>query len=730
MTVAMLYAGRCGVLVHALLIRTSLAELRTADMLLADEEPDADTAKVKGLTSNEDKICGGPEIWREVTKDQTPTGVQNIKWQKIGAIAEEYIKQQEMRLQTIRNSLVALAERIKQARAKESIQDATGEQLHSLITVGAKAFGGVADAKRTNCGSPQVRPRAPRGAFKQSVEDFRPEAEKVFQKSVKLGRAPLLEVCQELLACENAQATCYCERLCQQFRDIAQKVSDKSVGEHAGGADDMVRKENTLQEELTMRQTEITECQNAKQQLGDFGDQIGRLKGKAHERFEILQDAEEALYDAQEDLADLEDGLKEQEAAETAALAVLKGATGQFDQATAALKALSSEEAALLTRVNDNVAALGAARREMDAAMGADRSMAELRELVSVTVMKMEMFFDQVVQAPVRGLGIDKDLDLSTVFVDAPEEMTSAGAVREAVDSLARYCSEDGKEAIESMKGRVDLAPLCSLAPEDKIKEDINKAVAVGLRSVKSKIEKVKGWLNPYRGQDRMNDETAEAFVHEGEPVGLRRIISTYGSTGFYRQYLRSWKLGGPFLELLHKVRETAYSLQQTVEDMGKTLAGLKGQLAKTVAARQAAEAELEKATKDQSLAQGKQTELKAHVEQMRTQGEKMKKSVEDLEAQVKDAQQKYKAALDKIKAAHAESTSFLESWRRSEALEELRAETARARDRLMSSRIEADQAEQAYLLAVARESEVEQQGSEASSRQQAVVSDHRLHRQ
>mmetsp|Transcript_108430 Transcript_108430/g.288613 ORF Transcript_108430/g.288613 Transcript_108430/m.288613 type:complete len:709 (-) Transcript_108430:143-2269(-) len=693
---------RFALLAQALLVRVLLAERITdADGQLFTDDP---IVKVTDLVKGEDNICGGPEIWREVTKDQTATGVQNINWAKIDAIAEDYLQTQHTRIKTIHHSLDTLASQIGEIeQSREKVRDIGKQELVDLITAGAKPLGDVAEARRTNCGSPQVRPRAPRGGYRKAVADFEPEAEKLFSCCIKVGEAPFLEVCKETLTCEDGEASCYCDRLCQQFRDVAQKVSDKNIGEHAGNTDELVRSRNALQEELAMRQGEISECEDARKQLNTFGEQIGVLKSKVNERFDILQKAEDALYDAEEELADLEDDLKEQEEAETAALAVLQEATGVFDAATAAVKKLQEDEKDLLGRVLSSSASLAAARQELDNAMAADKTMNGLRELVSTTIMKMEMYFDQAVQSPVRALGIKEDLDLSTVFVGAPEEMTSAGSMREAVDNMARYCSEDGEEAIKAMRSKVDLSPLCSFGTAEDMKGDINAAVAEGLRVVKERIEQVKGWLNPYRGQSKMNDKVAAEYVKEGEPAGLRRIVSSYGNFGIYKKYLKQWKRQGSFLSLLQALGDAATKLQAQVDEMAASLTDLKEQLEKTTTSRHAAEVELEKASQDKNLAEEKQETLKKTIVALRENGEKMTRDIEELEAQVREAHKKYHEAVEKIKDAGKEATSFLQALEQSEKLDELESDAAKAHDHMLFLRIEADRAARAYSLAEAK---------------------------
>lgn len=744
-----MFALQAALLAEAFLVRPAAAE-RLNEALRYIQEPEGEVlTQARSLVGSADKICGGPEIWTLLTSNPSVSGVQNIKWSKIQAIADGYLKLQEAKIKEATQALDLLTTHIETAKAQAQVQQISEDKVREIVTVAMAPFGGLPEAGRTKCGVPSIRPRAPRGSFNKCKEDFKVDAAKVFDGSVRLGNAPFLDICYELLPCENPLG-CYCDNLCQSLRDTAQRLSDESAGEFAGEMDALLRKEMALKEQLESRRAEVSSCQRAKEQLDAFGKQIEVLQGDVNDRHEDVQKAEEALDDAQYELGDVEDALKAEQAEADHALELLKEEHGKFRLAQMALEALNESEASLQTALRNGMESLAAAREEMEAAQSADAAIKSVKELVSVTMLKMQMFFDQAVQEPLRNLGISEDLDLKAVFPE-PQTLASVGAMGQAVDSMRGFCDADGQAAMDAVKSKVDLSPLCKMEEAGAIKMSIKEAVSSGMAEVKKRLEEVKGYLNPYRGQSRMNKTVAEGLVAQGEPAFLREIITAYGSSHFYTQYLKLWKFGGPFLKLLKDVEDMNEALMRSKDDIAEKLETIKKEHANVVLARQEAEQNLTAAGNSSDLAAAKRAELLSHVEDLKEMGGRLRKELEEFEAQVEEARRKHQEALDKLGKTHAdwvasgmgtlwsadgkevrmvpETASFLQAWEEaSAALEGLRGEVTQARDRMVSDKIQADSAERAYHDALSRLSYAEEGQEFLHSREKIVgVSKHAL---
>jgi len=702
----------CAAFFLPLLLMPGALAGRRASILQTDPAP-----TIKSLASDTDVICGGSEIWRIITANPTVSGVQSINWEKIDATAQDYIRTQEALIKRLGNELDALARQIEEKKGEERVQDISPEQIRELITSATASFDGLESAQRTKCGVPSIRPRAPRGAFRKSTDEFRASAEGYFTGEVRLGSAPFLDVCGELLPCQEGES-CYCTSLCQNFRDVAQEVSDATAGASAGtSADELMRQEKEKLSAQTDAKQELSQCSHARETLLGFRAQFEELKSGVKTRFDALRAAEEALDDAQWELGELEDMLEKEEEAAAEALTALEAAGAQAVKAKDSFETLQQQEQALGQSVEASKASLQAGRQELEAAKNADRVVGELKNAVSVTLMKMNLFFDEAVLQPVRNIGITEDLDLSEYFIEDASQTAAAGVMRNAVESLHTFCAAEAKDAFNAVKDKVDLSPLCEFDEVGAIDSDLNSAVTARMAQVKEQIEALKAWLNPYKDQKEITEEMLNQFLEAGEPKGLREIVGVYGQTEFYA-YLKDWKAGGKFLELIAKLKETVDSLDAALGKLKNDLEQLKEELQQTVDARKAAQEELERATKEEELAADKRAELEAKVKELQEQGAQMEKGIEDFEAQVAKAKEQYQAARDKLLAAHKEATSFVQfsEEQDEDLLHVLRARAAQAHTRFLALQEETRRAERVYAEAEARVGQAELQEADGIS--------------
>lgn len=697
---------------HYFLLWPVLAERHDLRFEEVEEEPDPEEeyVKVKNIIKGTDTICGGPEIWSIITEDPTSYGVRNIKWGKVDATAESFMNEMESKIQALKHKIELQGKRIDAAKAKEThIQEVPVDAIRGLVTAIAEPFNGLQDAQRTKCGMPSIRPRAPRKSFEKSEEAMDPALKRVFNGKVRMGQAPFLSTCNEMLPCgDDAGPTgCYCKQLCQLFRDKAQKVSDRTAGEHAGVCAKLEREAAEWEEELQKRKEEKEECAAARKELQTYAKQMKVLTDEADERFKALQKAQSMLDDAQWELGDLQDALDEEEAAAKEALEALEGANTDVAEAKEALEELEAQLEKQEEAMKDAMEALKDATDKLEKAKNADFAMRNLKELVSLAMLKMHLFFNEVVEQRLDSIGINLDLDINALFTENPDDVNSKKSVKTAVEAMHTFCAEDGKVAIDDMKEKVDLSPLCAFGSQEDIEKGIHEAALNAVQVVKERLEMVKEWINPYRGQADMSKEKADELVKQGEPAGLREVTSFFGDTSFYK-YLENWKLGGPFLRLLQDLAETVGSLSQSVQDLHQETDDLKEQIRKTNAARDEAEAQLMKVTEAQGLAEEKKAEILKKVADLKEDSQSMEQAVTDYEAMVEEARKRYKAALDKIEATHKESTSFLESWSEGVEMHRLRGDVNKARESMMTEKIQADLAEQAYRSILARLADAE----------------------
>jgi len=637
---------------------------------------------MKSLISSDETICGEPEIWRLMTSAATVTGVQNIKWEKIDTLAADYISKQDALVTQLEGELALLETRIQEKKESEQPQVARVGEVQGLIESAVVEFGGMDEAQRTKCGKPGIRPRGPRRAYEKSEAAFRSAAEQYFTGGIRLDGDAFLGRCEELLPPGDG-ADSYCGPLCQGFKDIAQELSDASAGETAGKtSSDLEKEEAEKREALSKAQQELGQCKHARASIEGFKTQLEGLSKGIKDRFDDLRAAEMALEDATWDLEDLLDDLKEAEQGLAEALQVFEGAEAGVEDAKSSLQALQGEESRLTEKVKDNVQSLEAMKQRLRAAKNADKVVNELKSAVSVTAMKMQLFFDKAVGQPVRDVGLGEYVVFEEYFVKDPSTIQSAGSMREAVTSLDAFCKGEAKSAFDAVKSQVDLSPLCAFGEADDINSELGVAVTKRMNLLMEQMKKVQSWLDPYKGQVGMTAEKAQEKVDAGEPKGLREIMAVYSRTEFWK-YLKEWELKGTFLALLDKLKVIVGSLDASVQKLNQDLENLKEQVKTTMAARDLAEGKLSDATKAQGLAADKKAEMEKTVADLKDQRAKQEADVSRFLAEFEHAKKMYEDAKATLLAAHKEGTSLLEFVAEEDTSALLKAESVQAQQQM-----------------------------------------------
>jgi len=302
---------------------------------------------------------------------------------------------------------------------------------------------------------------------------------------------------------------------------------------------------------------------------------------------------------------------------------------------------------------------------------------------VSVTMMKMQLFFREAAQEPVRNVGVTEDLDLNDYFPQEPSQLDAAHRLRKAVGDMHDLCEVDAKPAFKEAASTVDLSPLCGFGWPLYIGEDLDAAVANRTRIVRRKLESVKSWLDPFKGQAYLTPQKLHQFLVAGEPKGLREIMGVYKRTKFWK-YLKGWKADGKFLKLIAKLKKTVTDLDESVTRMTSNLKALQEELARLIEKRGQAVAGLEEASRASDAAVSTKEEMGRKVHELQEVAEMMRRDIDALAAEVEQAKRKWNAAKQTLLAAHERATSFLEALphERLELEEQFVAEGVAAQDR------------------------------------------------
>jgi len=640
------------------------------------------------LSSRSNAICGGEELWKMMTQSTAIGSIQNIKWAEIEAKADEYISEQAWAKKRLTSELQHLQQRIEEKRKQESQTDMLPDQVSVLVTSGLSDFGGLNEAQRTMCGHPSVRPHAPRSAYRQARETFKNAAITVFNGMVRLDGDTFSKACAAMLPC--TQSRCYCEELCQDFRDMAQDLSDTTARTRAGSsADELDMEYSRKAKQLQFHSDEEAKCKQDKQQIMNFGAQIDALKDDIKIKFSKVQDAEEALEQVMWDVTDVEDLLKDQEAQLGQMLQVLKQSGAEFKAAEEKVKNIKDKVVTFLRAVAAGEATLKEATQQLSQGKNANRLVTLLKATVSTIMLRMAFHFQVAVQAPVEAIGWNQYLSLDEYFHKDPSQTRSGRAMKEAVAAMEAHCVGTAMKAFSAVVKTVDLRPLCDFGRVDSIFSDINKAINERTANIREEIEIVVSWLNPYKGQ-QITKEQVKQYVLAGEPEGLREIINTYGKTKFFG-YLTKWSLGSEFLELINKLGKAITDMDMAVQKTNQKLEGLLAGLKSAIKEKEDAAKQLEAAAN--TLKADKQRTLMAQdaVKKLEEQNVEMNNRLQHLQSQANEANKEWQSAKDKLVESHQQATSFLQALE-GESLEVLEQRDAAVAEEV--SRLERDLAE------------------------------------
>merc|ERR1719492_178402 len=395
----------------------------------------------------------------------------------------------------------------------------------------------------------------------------------------------------------------YCDELCAEMAQIAQGVSNN---QGYGSKSDVNRLKKELVKAEKQKQAlfaQQTECEDATQKIKAFHAYMEQLLGVMRDKHKAFQEAEWNLADAEDALKSLTENLLAQKAA------VEKAKEGLTDLGLAASKANSELQTAdaqmqvaseTLQKATDQWKQLTA---DLEAVKAAEKFADEVKERLSLLLMKMDAYVEECVREPVRNIGLSEETKVydgefftwDVTTLPAKEEMN------DALTSFHTYCETIAKGIFEAVKDKVDLSPLCKLQPQDASLTEIADTVQDRKTAVVDAITDVQSWLNPFKGTNGVTEETEQTeYVDEGEPMGLRRVMG---------------------LQLNASITEAINDLNQKVEKAGDEMAKLDNEM-------QVAQSQLETA-----VTASKDASKKANLEK-----QDLTDALEALEGQVKQA--------------------------------------------------------------------------------------------
>lgn len=645
-----------------------------------------DPYNLKGLVGDDVTICGDATIWSDISSPNTAQAIKGIDWKSIEDIMDDYIGDQKLLVEAQDSKIEQLRKQIEAKKGMATSRDMTQEEIESLILDAVqwgstsedeqeKAFASKDAAVATHCGKPgdlfQGQPPSPMAYFNSIDATVKIAgvffSEKISEQDfVEADKKQFTRVCEDFLGFERTgdkmkdDLASYCDEMCAEMATAVQRISDsKSTTKKT----DFKKLQRELDRAMTSRQqfaTKQNECENAQTRIGNYRGYLEGLIRETSIKFKLLQQAEWALRDAEAALVGLAMALKGQKALVDQAnqgLTDLGLAETKAKEDMETAEALLQDTTYTLDTETDEWKKLVA---DLEAVRAAETFADEVKQRLSLLLLKMDGFAEECVREPVRNVGLSEETDVyeGNFFSRDVGQLSAKQDVQDQLSTFHKYCEETARDVFELVKDKVDLSPLCDLPQIEETSQEITGAVQQRKEKIVEAIQKVQSWLNPFKGTTVTAQTEQSEFVDAGEPLGLRRVM-TLPSTpnSFYSNYLKKWKRKGEFLELLGKIAVAITGLDKKVQEAADNMHKMRQEMDKAQSSLDTAIASFQTAA-DQAKAEKEQ--LSNTLADLQQKVANAKQSLEDLRRKYAEAKQAWITARDKLLSTHAEATASL----------------------------------------------------------------------
>ena len=440
-----------------------------------------DPNDIKGLVSGDDvSICGDDDIWEDVTSPKDLNAIKAIDWKGMDEKMRGYVDNHQHLVTTSDGVINKLKKRIEEKKAKATsrpIEDAEIEDLVEKSVSDGTSFGSSEAAQTTRCGKPGFKfhdKKMPRAAFENSKTVMSEVAEQFFNAGVESEVGRFTTVCEDYLGFQRTgdakkdDMESYCDELCADLAQVAQSVSNqKSAGSKADvrKLERELGKQELKREELHSKQAQ---CEDAIVKIDNFHAYMDGLAGDLSDKHSAFQAAVWALADATDVWKTLTENLLKQQAAvekAKAGLTDLGQAASQANQEMATADAQMQDVTQVLKKATDQWQEVTA---ELEAVRAAEKYADEVKERLSLLLLKMDGYVEECVREPVRNIGLLEETSVyeGEFFTWDVKTLPAKEDMDAALSAFHNYCDTTAKGIFELVKDKVDLSPLCELEPQ------------------------------------------------------------------------------------------------------------------------------------------------------------------------------------------------------------------------------------------------------------------------
>jgi len=626
-------------------------------------------------------FCEEEKIWEQIAVTSEVATIRGIPWKDIYDLMDDYVADQETSIQNLEQTITKLSTAIAAKQASTNSAVLNTAQIQDLINTAMEhdsSFKGLERARVSKCGIPRLvranlNERIPIEAPENAGTVIRNAAVDMLQQGAfKTTVQEFTSACRTHLnvaAGEDAIEN-YCIELCGSLANMVQSVSDQDSNSK-GSVATLQREWRKANEDKANFEKDRDRCKVSKTNVESFHTQLKLLDDAISLRYKEVQQAEWALSDAQWAVDKLKQELDLASEKAANALASLGVATQENQDAKTSLELADRKKDDFQKVLSESDARLSELREALDDAKRAEEAFVDVKKAVSMTMLRMSLFFEQTVRSKVRDIGVNQELaeeypslkkDVFALFKVDTRRLSSAERFQNNLHDFHTYCSETAMPLFDEMKHYVDLTELCNLGEETTTQNEVLSSVDTRIGTIVEDLADIKTWQDPYKGLNDMSREAEEELAAKGEPLGLRQIMTVYSGTSMYTSYLKKWKIEGPFLALLAKLKKHVDQLVKDVQTAQQEDSSLQEQFEDLGRQQLDAVAKLQAAIDRHASVNGEEETTRLAAEDLKNQHARAKESFQDLENKLDLAIQKYREACKALKEEHSTTSQMIEN--------------------------------------------------------------------
>lgn len=635
-----------------------------AELLLPGSE-----AVAARLKYSEGIICGTAKI-----KEALVSGSQNVPWAEIVRMAEGYLAKQEFELEAVLVKIKLEQANLEKALQAEAVADfsADGSKLTELMGPVFEVFESAAMMKESFCGAKRVGKRRFSDVYEPAILSFQMSITSALKEQMfTMNDGDVTaQTCLSILGMESVEGrdADACKSICAEIASQARNLTSTLAlrGRGAQPSKDIEAELERLRGMAQSLKTLMGDCANGRDELVRFKEEMEVLDTQLVDERSVYAAASSKLREATFDLEDLE----EQAAEHTKVLGRLLEILDQMQLVESGLQVelqnVEAEASEVQKAISEHTVRLRQVEAQIGAAQEASAATRDFRSKLANLLLQMLLSFDGAVRTPLQLLGLGRGVNIVELFPSSAIESVRSSTLA-ALQDMVDFCEKDStrdafgkaQEAVRGSEEPTNFGELCEVSDVSSIAGNFGDIVQQRVDGVVKLLVSAQSWMYDFKGQKQADESNSSS--PSAEPEGLRKIVSIYNESPFYKGYLKNWKIGGTFQRYYVALALALKQSQETEEQLMEELYGFQRKLQGLMKQIQDTNERLDAALISSKEAGMNVDEAQQVAAQMESSRLSMQQTVAQLTQNAVVASKGVESARRSVEKTYVEATAFLQ---------------------------------------------------------------------